>query len=143
MTEKEMLHIVRHMTTWGYKIPKIVCHNNSFGIKRDDGVNLFHAENACGYLGCPIPGENPNCETWAVLLTWFEKPDYKISAIKSIREMTGICLKEAKELVESAPVVVLRGIPQDFAIAMANAHNDVGIQFAAMPEPNTFTRNPT
>jgi large subunit ribosomal protein L7/L12 len=39
----------------------------------------------------------------------------KISAIKVVRELTSIGLKEAKDLVEAAPQVVLRGVTRAIA----------------------------
>ncbi len=39
--------------------------------------------------------------------------DKKIQVIKAVREMTSLGLKEAKELVESAPVKVLEGVSKD------------------------------
>lgn len=39
----------------------------------------------------------------------------KINVIKVVRELTGLGLKEAKDLVESAPVAVKEGMPKDGA----------------------------
>jgi len=39
----------------------------------------------------------------------------KINVIKVVRELTGLGLKEAKDLVESAPVAVKEGLPKDSA----------------------------
>jgi large subunit ribosomal protein L7/L12 len=36
----------------------------------------------------------------------------KVGVIKVIREITGLCLKEAKDLVEGAPSTVKEGIPK-------------------------------
>lgn len=41
--------------------------------------------------------------------------DKKINVIKVVRELTGLGLKEAKDLVESAPVAVKEGLPKDAA----------------------------
>ena len=41
--------------------------------------------------------------------------DKKIQVIKVVRELTGLGLKEAKDLVESAPGKVLEGIAKDAA----------------------------
>lgn len=41
--------------------------------------------------------------------------DNKISAIKAVRAITGLGLKEAKELVESAPKAVKEGVSKDEA----------------------------
>ena len=41
--------------------------------------------------------------------------DKKIQVIKEVRAITGLGLKEAKELVESAPKAVKEGLPKDEA----------------------------
>ena len=41
--------------------------------------------------------------------------DKKIAILKIVRGLTGLGLKEAKELVESAPKVIQEGIPKDAA----------------------------
>ena len=41
--------------------------------------------------------------------------DNKIAVIKVVREITGLGLKEAKELVESAPMAVQEGVAKDKA----------------------------
>lgn len=43
--------------------------------------------------------------------------DKKIQVIKAVRELTSLGLKEAKDLVESAPVKVKEGVPKDEAEA--------------------------
>ncbi len=41
--------------------------------------------------------------------------DNKIAVIKVVRELTGLGLKEAKEVVEGAPAAVLEGVDKDKA----------------------------
>ena len=41
--------------------------------------------------------------------------DKKINVIKAVREITGLGLKEAKDLVDGAPNPVKEGVPQDEA----------------------------
>jgi large subunit ribosomal protein L7/L12 len=43
--------------------------------------------------------------------------DKKIQVIKTVRELTGLGLKEAKDLVEGAPKPVKEGVPKDEAEA--------------------------
>ncbi len=52
--------------------------------------------------------------------------DKKIQVIKAVREFTSLGLKEAKELVESAPVKVKEGIPKDEAEAIKAKIEEVG-----------------
>lgn len=50
----------------------------------------------------------------------------KIKVIQAIRSITNLGLKEAKELVESAPVVVKEGIPKDDANKIKEQLEQVG-----------------
>jgi large subunit ribosomal protein L7/L12 len=50
----------------------------------------------------------------------------KINVIKVVREITALGLKEAKDLVESAPKPIKEGVPKDEAAAMKKKFEDVG-----------------
>ena len=50
----------------------------------------------------------------------------KINVIKVVREVTSLGLKEAKDLVESAPKAVKEGIPKAEADALQKKFEDVG-----------------
>ena len=50
----------------------------------------------------------------------------KINVIKAVREVTSLGLKEAKDLVESAPKAVKEGIPKDQADAIVKKFEAVG-----------------
>ncbi len=50
----------------------------------------------------------------------------KINVIKVVREVTSLGLKEAKDLVESAPKPVKEGVPKDEAEAVRKKFEDVG-----------------
>jgi len=52
--------------------------------------------------------------------------DKKIQVIKVIRSLTGLGLKEAKELVESAPKVVKEGVDKDEAEKIKKDIEEVG-----------------
>ncbi len=54
--------------------------------------------------------------------------DKKINVIKAVREVTSLGLKEAKDLVESAPAAVKEDIPKDEAEAVKKKFEDVGAQ---------------
>ncbi len=59
-------------------------------------------------------GEDAEEQTeFDVVLTGFG--DKKVGVIKAVREVTGLGLKEAKELVESAPAPVKEGASKDEA----------------------------
>ena len=50
----------------------------------------------------------------------------KINVIKVVREVTGLGLKEAKDLVESAPKPIKEGVPKDEAEALKKKFEEVG-----------------
>ena len=50
----------------------------------------------------------------------------KINVIKEVRGLTGLGLKEAKELVESAPKAIKEGIPKDEADKIKEALEKAG-----------------
>ncbi len=50
----------------------------------------------------------------------------KINVIKAVREVTSLGLKEAKDLVESAPKAVKEGISKDEAEAIVKKFEDAG-----------------
>ena len=50
----------------------------------------------------------------------------KINVIKVVRELTSLGLKEAKDLVESAPKAVKEAIPKDEAEAIKKKFEEVG-----------------
>ena len=65
---------------------------------------------------------------FAVTLTEFGAN--KVGVIKVIREITGLGLKEAKDLVEGAPSVVKEGIPKADADAIMKKLEDAGAKAA-------------
>src|ERR1700681_4197983 len=50
----------------------------------------------------------------------------KINVIKVVREVTSLGLKEAKDLVESAPKPIKEGVPKDEAAAIKKKFEEVG-----------------
>jgi LSU ribosomal protein L12P len=52
----------------------------------------------------------------------------KINVIKVVREITGLGLKEAKDLVESAPKPVKEGIPKEEAEKIAKKLQEAGAE---------------
>jgi large subunit ribosomal protein L7/L12 len=74
----------------------------------------------------PGPGPEPVAEKteFDVVLAAFG--DNKIGVIKAVRSITGLGLKEAKELVESAPKPVKQGIAKDEAEKVKKELEDAG-----------------
>ena len=54
----------------------------------------------------------------------------KIAVIKAVRELTGLGLKEAKDLVDGAPKAVKEGLPKADAEAAAKKLEDAGAKVA-------------
>ncbi len=52
--------------------------------------------------------------------------DKKIQVTKVVRELTGLGLKEAKDLVESAPKAIKEGVTKDEAAAIKKKFEDAG-----------------
>ena len=50
----------------------------------------------------------------------------KIAGIKAVRELTPLCLKEAKDLVEAAPKAVLEGVSKEDADAAKSKLEEAG-----------------
>jgi large subunit ribosomal protein L7/L12 len=54
--------------------------------------------------------------------------DKKINVIKAVREVTSLGLKDAKDLVESAPVAVKEGVSKDEAEEIKKKFEEAGAQ---------------
>jgi len=59
-------------------------------------------------------------------VTLTEVGSNKINVIKVVREITALGLKEAKDLVESAPKPIKEGVNKDEAAAIKKKFEDVG-----------------
>jgi len=72
---------------------------------------------AVAAAGAPAAGDGAGVEeektSFDVVLT--KAGDKKIQAIKVVRAVTGLGLKEAKDLVDGAPNAVKEGVPQEEA----------------------------
>jgi len=72
----------------------------------------------------PAPDAAPEKEDFDVVLT--AVGDKKIQVIKVVRELTGLGLKEAKDLVDGAPKTVKEGVPKAEAEAMKKKLEEAG-----------------
>ncbi len=77
------------------------------------GVSAAAAVAAAPAGGGDAGGAAEEQSEFDVVMTSFG--DNKISAIKAVRAITGLGLKEAKEMVESAPATVKEGASKDEA----------------------------
>ncbi len=78
---------------------------------------------AAGPAGAAAAPVEEKTEFTVVLAAYGEK---KIEVIKEVRVVTGLGLKEAKDLVEAAPKPVKEGIPKDEAEKIKAALEKVG-----------------
>ena len=76
--------------------------------------------------GMSAPGAPAAEEQTEFTVTLTEIGDKKINVIKAVREVTSLGLKEAKDLVESAPKAVKEGISKDEAETIRKKFEDVG-----------------
>ena len=68
-------------------------------------------------------GSEEQTEFDVVLSSFGEK---KVSVIKAVRAITSLGLKEAKDLVESAPAPIKEGVPKDEAEELKKLLEDAG-----------------
>ena len=61
-----------------------------------------------------------------VVLTSFG--DKKVAAIKAVRAITGLGLKEAKDLVEGAPAAIKEGVSKDEAADIKKQLDEAGVE---------------
>jgi large subunit ribosomal protein L7/L12 len=78
---------------------------------------------AAGPVAGPADTESEQTEFDVVLK---EVGPEKIKVIKAVRELTGLGLKEAKEVVDGAPSTVKEGLEKDAADAAVAALKEVG-----------------
>lgn len=85
-------------------------------ISTEDGWYVLQNEEPLR-LGEMAPCPYSKCCSYDV---WLIKPDpiRVISAIKVVRELTGMFLKDAKRLVDSSPVVVKKSVPEEDGMEM-------------------------
>ena len=93
-----------------------------------DGTRLacLSAGGRCGAAGAPAgdAGAADEKSEFDVILEGFG--DNKIAVIKAVRDITGLGLKEAKELVEGAPSPVQEGVAKDKAEEMKSQLEEAG-----------------
>ena len=94
----------------------------SWGVKAASGGGMMMAMPAGGGAAAPAAEQTE----FTVELT--SAGDKKIQVIKVVRELTGLGLKEAKDLVDGAPKVVKEGITKDEAAAMKKKFEEAGAQ---------------
>ncbi len=94
-----------------------------WGVSAAAPMAMGFAPGAAGGPGAAAAVEEEKTE-FDVVLT--ETGANKIQVIKAVRELTSLGLKEAKDLVESAPKAVREGVPKEEAEAAAAKLREAG-----------------
>ena len=87
------------------------------------GVSAAAPVAVAAAAGGEAAAEEEQTEFTVILASYGEK---KINVIKEVRALTGLGLKEAKDLVEAAPTPVKEGIDKDEAGAMKAKLEEAG-----------------
>lgn len=95
---------------------------DKFGVKAAP-VGVAAAPGAAG--GAPAAAAEEQTE-FTVVLKAISDPAKKISVIKIVRELTGLGLKESKDLVEGAPKNVKEGVDKKTADEMNKKLTEAG-----------------
>jgi len=94
---------------------------NELGVSAAAPVAIAAAGGAPGGAAAAAPAEK---EDFTVVLTG--SGDKKIQVIKVVRELTGLGLKEAKDLVDGAPKPVKEAVPKAEAEAIKKKLEEAG-----------------
>ena len=93
---------------------------SAFGVSAAAPVMVAGAAPAAGGAAAPVEEQTE----FTVLLT--AVGSNKINVIKAVREVTSLGLKEAKDLVDSAPKPIKEGITKDEAEALRKKFTEAG-----------------
>jgi len=96
-----------------------------FGVSAAAVVAAAPVAAAAGAPAGPAPAAEEKTEFTVVLKSAGAN---KINVIKVVREITGLGLKEAKDLVDSAPKPVKEGIPKEEAEKIAKKLQEAGAE---------------
>ena len=120
MTKEEIIDVIKQMTV--LDLAELVkALEEEFGVSAAAPVAVAAAPAAAGADDAVAEEEQTE---FNVILTSFGES--KINVIKAVREVTSLGLKEAKEMVESAPKAVKEGITKEDASAVKEKLEAVG-----------------
>jgi large subunit ribosomal protein L7/L12 len=95
---------------------------SELGVSAAAAMPVFAGGGPAAGGGAAAPAE----EKTEFTVTLTEIGTNKINVIKVVREITALGLKEAKDLVESAPKPIKEGIPKDEANTIKKKFEEVG-----------------
>ena len=117
VSKEDILETISNMSVMDV-VDLISAMEEKFGVSAAAPVAI-----AAGPAGGEVAEAEEQTE-FDVVLTSFGTS--KVPVIKAVREVTGLGLKEAKDLVESAPTTVKEGLPADEAEALKKQLEEVG-----------------
>ena len=94
-------------------------------VEEEFGVSAAAPVAVAGAAGAAAPAAEEKTEFDVVLTNFGAK---KLDVIKAVREITGLGLKEAKEMVEGAPKTVKEGVSKDEAESVKKALEAAGAE---------------
>ena len=104
------------------KAKELTEYLKSLGIEAAAGGAVMMAGPAAGPAAAAVEEKT----AFDVILAKVADSTKKIAVIKIVRELTGLGLKEAKDLVDGAPKSVKNGVPKDDAEAMKKKLEEQG-----------------
>lgn len=119
-TKEEILDAIRNMTV--LELAELVKDlEEEFGVSA--AMPVAAMATAAGAGAAAAPDEEEKTEFDAILVSTGEQ---KIPVLKVVREITGLGLKEAKELVDNIPRPIKEGIKKEEAEEIKSKISDVG-----------------
>jgi large subunit ribosomal protein L7/L12 len=123
MTQDDLLEAIDKMTV--LELSEFIKRfEERYGVTAAAPVAAAAAPAAAGGAGADAPAEV--AEQTEFTATIVEIGQNKIPVIKVVRELTGLGLKEAKDLVDATPKAVKEGVTRDEADKIKAAIEEVG-----------------
>jgi large subunit ribosomal protein L7/L12 len=122
LTQQQVVDYIKHISV--IELSELVKT-----LERELGVSAAAAmpmPMAGAMAGVAAPGAAPAEEQTEFTVTLTEIGDKKINVIKVVREITSLGLKEAKDLVESAPKPIKEAVSKDEAETIRKKFEEVG-----------------
>ena len=94
-------------------------------VEEEFGVSAAAPVGVVAVAGAAAPAAEEKTEFDVILKSFGAK---KLDVIKAVREITGLGLKEAKEMVEGAPKAVKEGVSKDEAESVKKALEEAGAE---------------
>ena len=94
-------------------------------VEEEFGVSAAAPVGVVAVAGAAAPAAEEKTEFDVILKSFGAK---KLDVIKAVREITGLGLKDAKDLVEGAPKAVKEGVSKDEAESVKKALEEAGAE---------------